>query len=387
MKALKKFIYFASAVAPTLVFAASEVSTVPFSGNSDLDAKIKKCRDDIPEVQATKRGICAYKAYQDKGFGAYMDKGGCALKPSTESINKIDDCQDEIRKQSSAPAKAPAAAPLAVGASTTNNVLRDAPKDETNVPAQASVPPVQIAKANESNSWILALLGTLSVASIALGTVGWVRSRQLAVRLDATEKELQGQKKTDDDIKKDIFQTSNRVTNIEASLQSINTRLSLAEAASSVQAASQRQSPQRPAPPTVSASNDETIRRVGDALTAAVRAFVERNVSLSSTQALEQILKYVADEGVSVWMRAQNSEHHLIDTEGQATSNGQLLVIGVKNWNTWFVFPRPLSENIPRFSQWFDGDVSKRNVVASRPAIAAISQSGRFELKTKGALA
>ena len=303
------------------------------------------------------------------------------------------DVSVEIHKQSSASAKAPAAAPVTAGSERVAVPSTDTKKvgfdsidgSGASVSAPTNVSSPQTPKSNESSMLALVLLAALSVASIALGAFGLSRSKQLAERLNLAEKALRDHGKFETKVEEVHKQTSKDVGEMEASLQLIKTRLSSVEGASAAQAAPQKQPQQRPAPPAVAVSADETVTRVRSALTAAVRTFVERNVSLSPTQALEQILKYVADDSVATWMRTHNSEHHLIDPDGEPTSNGQLLVIGVRNWN-WFVFPRPLSENVPRFSLWFDGDVSKRNVVASKPAVATVSQSGRFELKAKGVL-
>ena len=296
----------------------------------------------------------------------------------------------EIHKQSSASAKAPATAPITAGSERVAVPSTDTKKvgfdsievggAGVSVPTNVSTP--QMAK---SNVLALVLLTALSVVSFALGAFGLLRTKQLAVRFDIAEKELKArQAELEDSLEKTSSQTRKRVDQIESGLKGVGSRLLQTESASIVQVASQKQTP---ATPPVTPVNAYTTEMVSSALTSAVRTFVDRNVSLSPTEGLVQILKCVKDSEMSALMSTHKFECHLIDTDGEPTSNGQLVAIGVSNPNVWFVFPRPLSENVPRFNDWFDGDVSKRNVVASKPALAAKVQSGRFEVKTKGALA
>jgi len=303
------------------------------------------------------------------------------------------DVSVEIRKQSSASVKAPAAAPVTVGSDSLAVPSTDTKKvgfdaidgSGAGVSAPTTVSTPQTAKSNESNVLALVLFAALSVVSIVLGAFGLLRTKQLAVRFDVAEKGLKArQAELEDSLEKTRSQTRKRVDEIESGLKGVGTRLLQTESASIAQVASPKQAPVNPP---VTSVNAYTTEMVSSALTSAVRTFVDRNVSLSPTEGLVQILKCVKDGEMSEWIGTHKFEYHLIDADGEPTSNGQLVAIGVNNPNVWFVFPRPLSENVPRFNLWFDGDVSKRNVVASKPAFAAKAQGGRFEVKTKGALA
>ena len=359
------------------------------TGDIEIDKGIKACKkyDD-----ATSRGTCARNVYVENDWGAIIDTGGkCnTTSDAPRSISNINDCQFEIGKR----IRQKLSAPSAIAAAASNRVvtpspLGDASSFSSELPKKADLATASAAsgKVNEASGpnglGIAAVVSlvALAIVAIALAVFGLMRSLSLT-------KEVEKAKRIADDSNEKVKEFEGKLSKVGNDLRSTKdhwNRLFAEGAARAIPSEEDRRlnAPEIASSPTLN-QRQYSSKDVTQSLSDAVRSFVESRSPFSPSQALEQIFSHMKDVQLTRAMVASGCVHKLVDVDGKVTSYGHLLAISVGD--NWLIFPRPHSENVPRFRAWFDGNLSQSSLVVGEPAIAKL-EDGVMALKKKGKIA